>query len=120
MSQEHVRILLSWLATTASFLIISSLPLGVEIDSLGKALLAAAVFGVLNAFLNPILQILGLPISILTLGLFALLINAAIFGLSAWIVHGFRLRWGFWSAVLGSIALAIVNSLVYHFAGLTR
>ncbi|HAZ42968.1 MAG TPA: hypothetical protein DDW76_16800 [Cyanobacteria bacterium UBA11369] len=120
MDGDLLRLLLTWLATTASLLIVSSLPLGVEIDSFQKALLSAAVFGVLNAFLAPVLQILALPITILTLGIFALIVNAIVFGLAAWLVHGFRLRWGVWSALLGSIALSIINSIIFQIAGVPR
>lgn len=120
MDPELLRLLLTWLATTASLLIVSSLPLGVEIDSFQKALLSAAVFGVLNAFLTPVLQLLSLPITILTLGLFALVVNAIVFGLAAWLVNGFRLRWGIWSALLGSIALSIINSIIFHIARIPR
>lgn len=120
MDPDLLRLILTWLATTASLLIVSSLPLGVEIDSFQKALLSAAVFGVLNAFLTPILQLLSLPITILTLGLFALVVNAIVFGLAAWLVSGFRLRWGIWSALLGSIALSIINSIILHIAGVPR
>jgi putative membrane protein len=112
-----LAILITWLITAAGLLIISSLPLGVEIDSFGKALLSAAVFGILNAFLAPIFQALALPITFITFGLFAFVVNAIIFGLAAWLVHGFRLRWGFWSALLGSLALSLINSLLYQLAG---
>jgi len=105
-------ILLTWLVTTGSFLIISRLPLGIEIDSFGKAAIAAAVFGILNALLLPILTLFTFPFILLTLGLFFFILNAIIFGLAAYLVEGFRLRWGFWSALVGSIALAIINSIL--------
>jgi putative membrane protein len=120
MDPQLLNILITWLVTTASLLIISSLPLGVRIDSFPKALLSAAVFGVLNAFLKPILQTLALPITIVTLGLFALVVNAIVFGLAAWLVRGFSLQWGFWSALLGSIALSLINSLLFQFVQLPR
>jgi putative membrane protein len=104
-------ILLTWLVTTVSFLIISRLPLGIEIDSFGKAAIAAAVFGILNALLLPILTFFTFPFILLTLGLFFFILNAIIFALAAYLVEGFRLRWGFWSALIGSIALAIINSI---------
>lgn len=110
-------ILIAWIVTAVSLLIISKLPTGVEIDSLGKAALSALVFGLLNALVKPILFVLTIPITILTLGLFLIVLNAIIFGLAAAIVHGFRLRWGFWSALIGSIALSIVNSLIYRLIG---
>ncbi|MGG6263953.1 phage holin family protein [Leptolyngbya sp. AN03gr2] len=105
-------ILLTWLVTTVSFLIIARLPIGVELDNFGKAALAAAVFGILNALLRPVLVFFGFPFILITLGLFLFVLNAIIFGVAAAIVNGFRLRYGFWSALLGSIALSIVNSVL--------
>ncbi|MBV6623187.1 MAG: phage holin family protein [Rivularia sp. (in: Bacteria)] len=105
-------LILTWLVTAISFLIISKLPIGVEIDSFGKALITATIFGILNALLLPVLTFFTLPFIILTLGLFFFVLNSIIFGLSATIVPGFRLRYGFWSATIGSIALAIVNSIL--------
>ncbi|RMF21604.1 MAG: phage holin family protein [Cyanobacteria bacterium J083] len=110
-------ILVSLAVTTVSLLIISKLPLGIEIDSLKKAVVAAIVFGLLNALLHPILSLITLPLTILTFGLFSLVVNAIIFGLAAYLVQGFRLRWGFWSALLGAFALSIINSLIYNLLG---
>ena len=110
-------LLITWLVTTISFLIISRLPIGVEIDSFGKAAISALVFGILNALLRPILGFFTFPLIILTLGLFLFVLNAIIFGLAAWLVPGFRLRWGFWSALIGSIALSIINSLIFSLLG---
>ncbi|KYC35539.1 hypothetical protein WA1_06870 [Scytonema hofmannii PCC 7110] len=109
----------TWLVTAVSFLIISRLPIGVEVDSFGKALIAAAVFGILNAILGPILTFFTFPFIILTLGLFFFILNAIIFGLAAYLVPGFRLRWGIWSALLGSFSLAIINSLLRLIAPMT-
>jgi len=97
-----------------SLFVISKLPLGIEIDSFGKALVSAAVFGVLNALLRPILGFLAFPITFLTFGLFALVLNAIIFGLAAFLVHGFRLRGGFFSAFIGAIALSLINALIFQ------
>jgi putative membrane protein len=105
-------LVLTWLVTTVSFLIISKLPIGVEVDSFVKALISAAVFGFLNALLRPILTFFTFPFILITLGLFFLVLNAVIFGLAAYLVPGFRLRWGIWSAFLGSLALAIINSIL--------
>lgn len=106
-------LLITWLVTTVSFLIISRLPIGVEIDSFGKAAISALVFGILNAILRPILNFFTFPLIILTFGLFAFIVNATVFRLAALIVPGFRLRWGFWSALIGAIALSIINSLLF-------
>lgn len=107
----------TWLVTTISFLIISRLPIGVEIESFGKAAISAAVFGILNALLRPILTFFTFPLIFLTFGLFAFVLNAIIFGLAAVLVTGFRLRWGVWSALIGAIALSVVNSLMFNLLG---
>lgn len=104
--------LIAWLLTAISLLIIAQLPIGVEIDNFGKALVAAIVFGILNAVVKPILLVLTIPITILTLGLFLIILNAIIFGLAAALVQGFRLRYGFWSAIFGSIFLSLVNGFL--------
>lgn len=109
-----VEFLITAVVTAISLLIISYIPfLGVEVDSPGKALISGLVFGLLNAFLKPILNFLGAPINFLTLGLFGLLVNVIIFGLTAKLVEGFRLRNGFVSAILGALVLAIVNSILF-------
>ncbi|WP_414563989.1 MULTISPECIES: phage holin family protein [unclassified Anabaena] len=105
-------IILTWIVTSVSFLIISRLPLGIEIDNFGKAAISAAVFGILNAILLPILTFFAFPFILLSFGLFFFILNAIIFALAAALVPGFTLRWGFWSALLGSFTLAIVNSIL--------
>ncbi len=112
-----VSLLIAWLVTSVSLFIISKLPIGVEIDGFQKAIISAAVFGILNALLRPILDLLALPINFLTFGLFAIVLNAIIFGLAAYLVTGFRLRWGFWSALIGGVALGIINSLIFQLLG---
>ncbi len=112
-----VSLLIAWLVTSVSLFIISKLPIGVEIDGFQKAILSAAVFGILNALLRPLLDLLALPINFLTFGLFAIVLNAIIFGLAAYLVTGFRLRWGFWSALIGGVALGIINSLIFQLLG---
>jgi len=112
-----VGLFITWLVTTVSFLIISKLPIGVEIDSFRKAAISAVVFGILNAILRPVLGFLTFPIIILTFGLFLFILNALVFGLAAAIVPGFRLRYGFWSALIGAISLSIVNSILFSLLG---
>jgi putative membrane protein len=108
-----IGLIVTWLVTAISFLIISRIPfLGIEVDSFAKAAISAIVFGILNAILLPILTFFTFPFIVLTLGLFFFVLNAITFGLSALIVPGFRLRYGFWSALLGSITLAIINSIL--------
>jgi putative membrane protein len=111
-----IPFLITVLIITLSLIIISKLPLGVEIDSFGKALVSGLVLGLLNALIRPVLEpIFGATvINILTLGLASLLLNALIFGVSAQLVEGFRLRWGIISALLGAFALSVVYGILYR------
>ncbi|WP_199245601.1 phage holin family protein [[Phormidium] sp. ETS-05] len=115
---DIVSIVVSLLVTAFSLFIISKLPTGVEIDDLNKTLISAAVFGLLNAFVRPILSAFISPAGLILSGpLVTLILNMAIFGLAAWLVEGFRLRWGLWSALIGSIALVIINQLLWRVLG---
>ena len=105
--------LITAVVTAISLIIIAQLPLGIEVDNVGKAIFAGIVFGILNAFVKPILFWLTIPLTIVSLGLFLLILNAIIFALAAWLVQGFRLRWGFWSALLGTLALSFLNSILF-------
>jgi len=109
-----IPFLLTVIILTLSLLIISKLPLGIEVDSLNVALISGLVLGLLNALIRPILGPLfgATIINILTLGLASLLLNALIFGLAARLVTGFRLKWGVISALLGAFALSIIYSVL--------
>jgi putative membrane protein len=89
---------------------------GVSTSSTGALLWAAIALGLINAFVRPVLLILTLPITILTLGLFLLLLNAAMLNLAGWFVDGFNVE-GFWSAVFGAIVVSVVSGLCSHFIG---
>jgi putative membrane protein len=117
-----ISFLITAFITGISLIIISKIPfLGVEVDSFNKAVIAGIVFGILNAIAGLICAILGFPlIVVLTLGLSLLvifIINIVVFGVTAALVQGFRLRYGIWSAVLGAIALSIVNSILFWILG---
>ena len=81
---------------------------GISIDSLSTALIAAVVLGFLNAVVRPVLIFLTLPITILTLGLFIVVINTSMFALAASIMPGFTVN-NVWSALLGSILVSAVS-----------
>ncbi len=112
-----LAIIVSLLVSAVAFFIISKLPTGVKIESFQKALIAAVVFGILNAILHPILDLLAVPLNLVTFGflrgLITLIINGFIFGLSAWLIKGFRLQWGIWSALIGAFALTIINQIIF-------
>jgi putative membrane protein len=112
---DIIGLIITLLVTAVSLFIIAQLSAftGVEIDSFKKALWSAVVFGLLNALVRPVFAFFAFPLTFLTFGLFAFIINAVIFGLAAWLVTGFRLRWGFWSALIGSLALGVINSAIF-------
>jgi putative membrane protein len=106
-----VGILIRWLITTIAILIVPYLLSGVRVDSLGTALWAAAILGILNALIRPVLFILTLPLTVLTLGLFILVINALMFQLAGALVSGFHVA-SFWSAFFASIIVSLVSWLM--------
>lgn len=89
---------------------------GVSAASTQALVWAAIALGLINAFVRPILVLLTLPFTILTLGLFLLLLNAAMLNLAGWFVDGFEVV-GFWSAVFGAIVVSIVSGLCSRFIG---
>lgn len=106
-----MRFIIRIIITALAVVICSYLLPGVSVEGGLTALIVAAVLALLNAFVKPLLVILTIPITIFTLGLFLLVINALMILLVAEIVHGFHVS-GFWSALLFSIVLTIVVSLL--------
>ncbi|UOG76846.1 phage holin family protein [Hymenobacter tibetensis] len=98
------------LTAVITYLLAAFLP-GSHIGGFGDAILLVIVLAVLNAVLKPILKLLGLPITILTLGLFLLVINAAIVMIADALIPGFKLD-GFLSAVLFSVVLSVVTAVI--------
>lgn len=100
--------LLHWAIVAAALWVAAYLVPGVVVQSVPALLIAALVLGLVNALVRPVLTILTLPITILTLGLFYLVVNAAAFGLAAAMVPGFEVA-GFGSAVLGALLVSLVS-----------
>ncbi|MEM6502360.1 MAG: phage holin family protein [Cyanobacteria bacterium P01_C01_bin.89] len=109
-----VSFIITVVITAISLLIMSKLPLGIQIDSPLKALISGFVIGVFNAIAQLVPGWLTLPFKVLTLGLFSFIVSVIIFGLSAWLIKGFRLKWGIWSAILGAALLAFLNSVLEY------
>ncbi len=105
--------LLTWLVTTVSLFIITRLNLGLDIKNLGTTAVAALILGLLNAVVRPILAFLSFPITLLTLGLFSLVLNALMIMLMAALVKGVKLRSGFWGALIISIVLSLLTWLIF-------
>ena len=101
-------ILFAWIIITIAILLAAYLIPGIRVDSLGSAIIGAAILGLLNALIKPILIILTLPITILTLGLFIFVINALLFWLAGSIIRGFSVR-SFGSALLGSLVVTVIT-----------
>lgn len=108
-----MELLIIWLVTAVSLLIISRIELfGIEIENFGTALIVAVVLGLLNAVLRPVLNFFSLPLLWLTFGLFSVVVNAAVFGVAAALVKGFELRRGCLSALIGPVLLGLLNSII--------
>jgi putative membrane protein len=103
-----LALLLRWLVNAAALMLVAYLYPGVQVDSPGAAILAAIVLGLVNAVVRPILLVLTLPVTILTLGLFIFVINALMFWLASGIVGGFHVT-GFWAALIGSILYSLIT-----------
>lgn len=104
------ELLITWLGTAVGLGFATLIVPGIKADNSIAFLLAAVVLGLINAFIRPILWFLTAPLSILTFGLFALVINALMIMLSAALVPGFEVK-GFGSAFLGAIIMAIFGMI---------
>lgn len=111
-----MKLLIRILITSGLVLLIAHFMSGVHVANFTTALIVAVVLGLLNVFIKPILIILTLPVTILTLGLFLFVINAIIILLCTNIVGGFKVD-SFFTALLFSIILSILQSIVYKIIG---
>jgi putative membrane protein len=89
---------------------------GVQIDGWGNLVVAALLLGIVNAVIRPIILILTLPLTVLTLGLFILVVNGISVALVAWLMPGFTLS-GLWAAILASIVVGLTSWLASAFVG---
>ncbi|PDW02119.1 phage holin family protein [Candidatus Viridilinea mediisalina] len=112
-----LNLFITWIVTALSLILITRLNIGITVDNFGIALVAAIVIGLVNAILGSVLHFLAFPLTFITLGLFALLINGFLFWVTAKLVVGFHLRDGYWSALIGSILLSIINAIFFWLLG---
>lgn len=103
-----LTLLARWIINAAALLLVAYLYPGVSVSDFWAALIAALILGLVNAVVRPILVILTLPVTILTLGLFLFVINALLFWFVAEIVRGFQVS-GFMAALIGSILYSVVT-----------
>jgi putative membrane protein len=107
----HLKIILHWLLSAAALLVMSHLNMGIHAAGFVPALIAALVIGLLNATVGLFLKIITFPLTILTLGLFLLVINGIMILLASAVVRGFTVH-GFWPAFWGAVVLALLGMLI--------
>jgi putative membrane protein len=106
-----MRLLLVWLVNTVSLIAVAYLMPSISVASFWTALIAALVLGLVNAVIRPILVILTLPATILTLGLFIFVINGLLFWLVGSFIEGFHVE-GFWAGFFGAIVYSLISWLL--------
>jgi putative membrane protein len=103
-----MRLILVWLINTLALLALPYVIPGVKVDTFTAAVIAALVLGLINTLIRPILVLLTLPATILTLGLFIFVINGLLFWFVGSLDLGFRVD-GFWTAVLGAVVYSVIS-----------
>ena len=106
-----MKLILHWLLNAAALLCVAYLYQGVRVGSFGAALLAAFVIGLFNMVLRPVLVLLTLPVTLVTLGLFLFVINALMFWSAAGVLDGFKVQ-GFGAALVGSLIYSVFGVVI--------
>jgi putative membrane protein len=106
-----VKLIVKWLLSASALLFVAYVYHGVEVKSFGAAMLAALVIGLLNSFVRPVLMLLTLPVTLVTLGLFLFIINALMFWAAASMLEGFHVS-GFGAALIGSLIYSVLGMLI--------
>lgn len=104
-------LVIRWLVSAAALYLTSLIVRGIEIDGLVPLLFAAITIGILNALVRPIILLLTLPLTVLTLGLFTLVVNAGMLWMASKVVIGFRVH-GFWAALGGWLLMSFFTFLI--------
>lgn len=106
-----MRLILKWLLSALALLAVSYLYSGVQVTTCTHALIAAAVIGLLNMVVRPVLVVLTLPVTIVTLGLFLFVINALLFWAASGLLSGFHVS-GFLAALIGSLLYSLLGVVI--------
>ncbi len=114
-----MRFLARWLISAFSIYIIASLSIGVNVESFKATLVAAAILGIVNTIIKPILVIFTLPITIMTLGLFTFVINGITLLITSGIVGGFYVS-NIFAAIVASVLISIVNMILTNLVGVEK
>ncbi|WP_326538054.1 phage holin family protein [Pseudorhodoferax sp.] len=116
MLEQLSPFLVHWAITALSLWVASHIFRGVKFDSTGALVVSALLLGFANAIVKPLLIVLTLPLTLLTFGLFLLVINALVILLVAALVKGFRIS-GFWTAVFASLFVSVLSLVIGAFVG---
>lgn len=106
-----MKTIVTWLLAACALLLVAYLYPGVQVQSFTSALIAAFVIGLFNMVLRPVLVVLTLPVTVITLGLFLFVINALLFWAAASVLDGFHVN-GFGAALLGSLIYSVIMLVV--------
>jgi putative membrane protein len=113
-----IELIIKWVVNSTALLVVAHVVSGVTLDNWLTVFVAALVLGLLNAFLRPVLIFLTLPVTVLTLGLFTLIINAFLFYMAAHLVKGFHVS-GYWQAFVAAFVFSLVSFLLNMILGST-
>jgi len=106
-----VKLIVKWLLSATALLFVAYVYSGGEVRTFTAAMIAALVIGLLNTIVRPILVVLTLPVTVVTLGLFLFVINALMFWAAGSVLEGFHVS-GFWSALIGSLIYSLLGVLI--------
>jgi putative membrane protein len=107
----RMKLIVRWLLLAAALLLVAHLYSGVQVASFTTALFAAFVIGLLNTLVRPLLVLLTLPVTLITLGLFLFVINALMFWAAAFVLEGFGVN-GFVAALIGSLLYSVAGMVI--------
>ena len=106
-----MKLLAKWLLSAAALLLVAYVYNGVEVKTFGAAMIAALIIGLFNTVVRPILVVLTLPVTVVTLGLFLFVINALMFWAAASVLDGFQVQ-GFVAALIGSLLYTLLGVVI--------
>jgi len=107
----RMKLIINWVLSAIALLAVTYLYSGVQVTSFGSAMIAALVIGLFNTFLRPVLVVLTLPVTVVTLGLFLFVINALMFWSASGVLDGFKVD-GFGAALVGSVIYSVFGVLI--------
>ena len=106
-----IRLLIRWILYAAGLIFTAWIIPGIEINTFWTAMFACVIIALINTFIKPVLNLITLPINIITIGLFSLILNALLFMLAGWITPGVEID-GFLSVLLGSVVFSVCSLII--------